>query len=84
MKIDVTPMQEANPDWEYIDSKGHKHYWEINDINKGDYTLPTLEYIEDVPATEEYPATNHYECKKCGETVKPKMRVPPVRRYIEV
>ena len=84
MQIDVTPMEEADPNWEYIDNNGHKHYWKINNINRGDYSLPTLKCVEDTPDTENYPAVNHYECKKCGEIVKPKMRTPPTRRYIKI
>ena len=84
MKIDITPIEEADPNWEYVDKKGHKHYWQINDIEKGDYSLPTLAYVEDVAPTDEYPASYHYECKKCGEVIKPKTRVPPTRRYITI
>lgn len=84
MLMDITPMEEADPEWEYVDEEGHKHSWNIKDINSGDWEHPTVKYVEDSPATREYPAEGHYECKKCGETIEFGWRTPSVRREIRI
>lgn len=70
--IDVTPRSEPNPDWSYTDPKGHVHT----------YTSGTWKYVEDHPATDEYPASSHHECKKCGARVVPGTRSVRFRQYI--
>lgn len=77
--IEVTSLNRVDPTWQYIDVQGHLHRW-YSLHRKGRvviqkpatsytplkrYTLPTLVLITDYPATEEYPAITHYECRRC-------------------
>jgi hypothetical protein len=70
--IDATCLSEPNPDWSFIDRKGHKHRWSKSN------TLPTLNSVCDEWVYDEdeerYCARNHYECKKCREHVTPGLR----------
>jgi len=72
--IEVTPISKPDDDWEFTDKKGHLHRWQNG-------KLPSLKQVIDCPATEEYPAEIHFECKRCGETIIPHYKPPEYREY---
>ena len=75
--VDVTSLHRPDPSWRETDASGHIHEWytegrQANDYRPDQaYTLPTLRWIEEVPATDDYPAIGHYECVQCGLRVGP-------------
>ena len=75
--IEVTPLTEPDLSWVHVDKRGHKHQY----TNEGE--VLSIRYVEDTPATEEYPAEYHYECKRCREVICPKVAAPTSRSYIE-
>jgi hypothetical protein len=85
--IDVTSLNRPDEKWVFIDAAGHEHFWTFNG-QRGRYSpeakaeTPTLVCIEDVPASDEYPAVSHYECKVCGEIVRPRTCPDQTRQYI--
>uniref|UniRef100_A0A6M3KSJ1 Uncharacterized protein n=1 Tax=viral metagenome TaxID=1070528 RepID=A0A6M3KSJ1_9ZZZZ len=72
--IEVTPISKPDDDWEFTDKSGHLHRWQNG-------KLPSLKQIVDSPATEEYPASFHFECKRCGESINPGYKSPEYREY---
>lgn len=84
--IDVTMMSEPDPSWRFVDPAGHVHQWQERDGGplwwKSD--VPTIRFVEEMPATDEYPATGHYECVECdAEVPSPGMMSSASRRYIQ-
>ena len=87
--IDVTPFQEKDPKWNFIDDKGHIHKWSFKEEMKDTSDDPdeygafcdSLIYVVDSEAFGDYPETGHYECKLCGQKIVPGFRSPPYRRY---
>lgn len=90
--LDVTSMHRPDPDWEYTDKRGHVHRWyeytglsviaAISYTPMRQYMLPTLVYIQDSPGDDEYPATGHYECIRCGEVVRPGRTADTTRQFV--
>ena len=89
--IDVTSMSRPNPDWRWTDSSGHVHRWfdvttspvvatEYHPSHR--YDVPTLVFVEDYPATEEYPAVGHWECRECREVAPSPGRCPDYYRQL--
>lgn len=74
--IGVTPGDERDPEWRYVDKKGHVHQYTAS----GDVT--SVKWIQEAPATDEYPELGHYECKRCGEVVLPGRHIVTTRQYI--
>ena len=60
---------EPDPKWKFTDAQGHYHY-----ISKKEY--PTLIWIVDEEADDEYTESGHYECAACNERIEPG-RIPP-------
>lgn len=62
-----------DPDWEFEDSTGCFHSWVQSD---GEWSVPTVQWIDD--STElidgDVVQCGHYECKSCGDTVRPQYR----------
>ena len=73
--IEVTPISKPDDDWEFTDKHGHLHRWQNS-------KLPSLKEIIDCPADEEYPASFHFECKRCGETINPGYKSPESREFM--
>lgn len=70
--IDVTMAMEPDPSWFYTDAAGHEHRWSnSNRLRTLKEVVDRYDYDED---GERYVAESHYECKKCGETIKPRYR----------
>jgi len=75
--IEVTSLNRPDTSWRAVDDHGHEHRWYVNGqpaqsyspMNR--YQLPTLTLVVDYPATDDYPAITHYECKLCGEHIRP-------------
>lgn len=89
--IDVTSnVPEADPKWRFVDSHGHEHRWENYEIKGGLWVegaeLPTLRWVTDETWVDEdnyEREEGHYECRECGDEVKPGRRMPPaIRRTI--
>lgn len=88
--IDVTMMRRSDLSWIWTDSAGHVHRWvnETTGLPAAEYspahryTLPSLLSVEDYPATEEYPAHSHWECRQCQETVYPGFCTDSNRQFI--
>lgn len=74
--VDVTSSApRVDRAWTHTDEQGHEHRW-----NDG---WPTLRWVVDEPADDEFPAEGHWECAACGENVNPGMRpAPPFRELI--
>lgn len=89
--IDVTPFQEKDSTWVYIDKEGHEHRWHIphgtHDWSKeGYWTLPTLRAVTYVcgyadDGDEMY--GTHYYCKRCGEHIEPGWKVTIFRHFTQ-
>ena len=85
--IDVTSLNRPDDRWSFTDTAGHEHFWTF-DGTRGPYSpmakaeLPTLKHVEDAPGDDEYPAMSHYECKECGEHVRPRSCPDRTRQYI--
>jgi len=86
--LEVTSLHRPDPTWQYTDAAGHVHQWHTGRIVATSYRpdvhyhIPTLVLIVDVPATEEYPAATHHECRQCGETIEPGYRADDHTQYI--
>jgi len=78
--IDVTPMTEANPHWEYIDKKGHKHHY----IHHKDGTLGDPKTLKLVQTDCLYDGDEDFFCKKCGEEIEPGIRGVTERQYLVI
>jgi hypothetical protein len=70
-------MPEADPDWNCVDSRGHKHFYS----KEGDI-YPTLDWEIDSEETDEDPEYGHYECKMCKEKIYPRTRIPHPRTIV--
>jgi hypothetical protein len=78
--IDVTPIQEPDPNWKFRDKQNHAHVWRMgNDIPP---YVPTIRYVEDSPGTEDHPAIGHHECRICGEHVEVGFMATTVRKHV--
>lgn len=87
--INVTTLYEPDPSWRFTDTAGHFHQWH-NRKGPADryhvteqYFIPTLRYIIEVEATDEYPETGHYACQFCGERVRPGYEHGAYRRFLQ-
>ena len=75
--INVTSINRPDPSWRFTDANGHLHQWYVNGQPAteyrliGTYTVPTVYWIVDVPATDEYPEMGHHECILCNQRVRP-------------
>jgi len=88
--IDVTSMHRPDTDWIFIDSSGHEHCWyEVDggpaggryDVMKR-YHVPTLRFIVEREATDDYPETGHHKCLQCGAAVVPEYCSDTYRQFI--
>jgi hypothetical protein len=86
-QIDVTTKHEADPNWTFVDAKGHFHAFSINGTRQ---SLPTLaQSHDDVPCNcqsalcEGDRPTIDYNCLICREEVKPESRKTFGRRYMD-
>jgi hypothetical protein len=76
-QIEVTMLSRPDEHWRFVDAAGHEHRWYVDGAPVTTYSptasheLPTLNHVEDYPATEDYPSVSHYECAQCGEHVRP-------------
>jgi hypothetical protein len=73
--IDITTEFEPDPTWVHTDSHGHEHRWVLD----ADDRLPTLVEVDDAephwcPDCQGDYQPWHYECRLCGDTVKPTTR----------
>lgn len=88
-QIDVTSNHRPNIGWIYVDPARHIHRWYQQDMlepaTKYDpdkaYFVPTVEFVEDVPATDEEPAIGHYECSQCRARVIPGYTADMYRQF---
>lgn len=78
--IDISQPFEPDPEWNYVDTAGHFHSWDMCGEKP---KLPTLRYVEDIPGTGEYPPYGHYECIRCGAEVAPVHRPVSIQQYRE-
>lgn len=64
--VNATPSTEPDYCWTYLDKENHLHRWN----RRGG--LSTLKHIVGAEGTDERPeAKEHYECRRCGDTVEP-------------
>jgi hypothetical protein len=88
-KIEVTMLRRPDPSWVHVDSNGHEHRWYVDGSPANDYSpsrkyeLPTLEYVVDEEATDEWPEVAHYECRICRSVVQPWRTSDTTRQYIQ-
>lgn len=94
--IEVTMLKRTDPTWRFTDANGHEHaYYVDGKIAPTEYSpttcysLPTLRWIVDREATDDYPEIGHYECRECGERVYPatasdmhRQFIPGPRRFV--
>lgn len=72
--IDATPILDTrpDPDWYYVDAKGHRHYWLQTG---GRWKLPTLREVVKTGWSDDthdiYSYVDHHACTRCGEPVLP-------------
>ena len=78
--IDVTPMTEENPDWEYIDKSGHNHKY----IKHKDGSLGFPRTLKVVQTDRLYDGDSECHCKICGEIIEPGIRGTTVKQYIVI
>lgn len=77
----LSPSKVPDPQWRYVDKKGHGHFWDGKE-------LPTLKWV--VTGTrwvgDEYDAyevkDGEWRCTQCGETIEPKKRTEYGPRYV--
>lgn len=63
---------ELNPEWKHVDCNGHGHFVSLDKDDR----LPTLVWISE-PCTmghDDCDAEGHYECRTCGEEIRPGTR----------
>jgi hypothetical protein len=78
--IDVPSYSgEPDPNWEHTDEQGHHHWMSKKEGNE----YPTLKWITDCPADDEYPESGHHECVICGERITPGW-LPPTNFNVHV
>ena len=86
--FEVTSLNRPDTAWRFVDKAGHEHRWHADGHPADSYnpesrhTLPTLVNVEDAPGGDDYPAVSHYECKQCGEHVRPGTRADDTRQFI--
>lgn len=75
--LDVTRLHRPNTSWRFTDAEGHEHRWHANGLPADSYSptqsydVPTVVQVVDSPATEDYPAIVHHECRQCRARVTP-------------
>lgn len=69
--LDVSSMFEPDPNWRYIDAKGHGHYYHSD---KTPY--PTLKWRKNMVTDEDGEKwdAGWYQCPRCRERIKPGIR----------
>ena len=94
--IDVTPISEPDPNWVQVCGCGIEHRHHSDDPNfisspgMCESGLPTLIWVVESVGIEDYPEIGHYECRGCGEYVRPGSKRPeftyhiPGRRTIRI
>lgn len=86
--VDVTPMQEPDPDWSYTDVAGHTHRWVAEDGQPlwWGATIPTVKRVVTGHHWCEDCQDEHEEaelrCVECGEVIRPRQVSAVVRRQI--
>lgn len=86
--IDVTRMSRPDTSWRFTDATGHEHQWYVNGQPAKDYQpantyeLPTLRWIVEIEATDEYPEIGHHECRQCAEHVRPRNTCDTHKQFI--
>lgn len=83
--LEVIFPSEADPDWRVVDKQGHEHCWHFRQAGHG-ASLPSLVWKIDetywCDSCRDEHETGHYECKKCGEEVKPGSRTPYGKQFV--
>lgn len=69
--IDVSTMSELDPNWRYIDAKGHGHYY-----HDSKNPFPTLKWRKDIVTDEDGEKwdAGWYQCPRCRERIVPGTR----------
>jgi hypothetical protein len=86
--IDVTTLNRPDPKWSFTDAAGHVHQWHVGGkpakrySPAANYELPTLRWIVDEPATDDWPEEGHYECITCGATAVPGTCADTIQQFI--
>ena len=80
--IDVTPMEEADPDWKFTDAMGHAFNYRVHADAENSPIVDGIRWVVEAEAAGEYPEIGHYECIACGATVRPGTRSPAYRKYV--
>jgi hypothetical protein len=90
--IDVTMLNRPDTNWRFTDANGHEHRYYIHrpeGVTPAEhyapaarYALPTLDWIVDEEASDEYPEIGHYECGLCRATVQPRTTADTTRQMM--
>lgn len=86
--IDVTMFSRPDTAWTHTDASGHVHRWHVGRKVATSYDprlhyhVPNMNRVVDVPATDDEPAQTHYECRKCGEHIRPGYTSDTTRQYV--
>lgn len=71
-----TDMPGPDPDWHFIDAKGHGHFY----MRGAEDGYPTLEWVS-LPCTmghdEDCTSEGYYECRICAERIEPGSKMQP-------
>lgn len=77
--LDVTPSIEPDLDWKQMDKEDHMHRWRKGSKKEAPI-VTTLKWIVEGEATDEYPESGYFECKRCGDRIEPGYKPVQVRR----
>lgn len=88
--IEVSSMSRPDEHWFFTDPAGHIHqWWERKPFRpmsryspEKSYFVPSITWVEDSPATDDYPAIGHHECSKCRARVHPGTRADDCMQYL--
>ncbi len=69
-----------DPDWRYIDKKGHGHFWKKTKLPTMKQVVVGTQWVGDEYDGEEY-EIKEWRCKLCDETIDPGMKdeTPPTK-----
>ena len=69
----MSPQMVPDPDWKYIDKKGHGHFWKGKDLPTLKWVVTGTQWVGDEYDSYEYEVGEH-RCRLCGEKVEPKKK----------
>ena len=78
--LDVTPLTEEDPKWEYTDKAGHRHHY----VHHRNGTLGFPRTLKIVKTDSLFDGDEDSFCRKCGEEIEPGIKGVTTHQYLVI